>query len=218
MRIAIVDGHCLVRAGIAALLREAGLEVVGEAAGGEEALAMALGARPDVILIEVSLPGAMSGVDITAALKKSEPGIRVVVLTASEAEDDLVAAITAGANGYLLKDLEPKTFIDCLLAVGRGEAVLPPRLTGPLLARLRALAAGQAEDARRALFTPREADVVARAAAGQTSRQIALALGLSESAVKFHLRKVMRRLELENRAQLVAWASRNSHLICAAAR
>jgi len=203
VRILIVDDHALVRDGIASLLRARGFDVVGEAEDGFQAIEKARALRPDLVLMDIQMPN-LDGLKATRLLKAEMPDLRVVILTVSDLQQDLFEAIKSGANGYLLKDLEQEEFFDSLRAVQRGEAVIPRRLAGRILDEFRALSMQQSSN--QSYLTEREQEILRMLAAGKTRKEMAQLLHLSESAIKFHMRKILDKLHLQNRAQVVAWA------------
>jgi DNA-binding NarL/FixJ family response regulator len=205
VRILVVDDHILVRDGIASLLRAEGFTVAGEAADGLEALAKARELNPDLVLMDIKMPG-VGGLEATRLIKAEMPQVKVVMLTVSGEEQDLFEAIKSGAQGYLLKDLKPAEFFDSLRDIQAGQAVIPRRLAGRILEEFRNLALRQDAQHPEGDLTARERDILRRVAAGHTGKQIARSLHLSESAIKFHMRKIVDKLHLHNRAQLVAWA------------
>lgn len=208
MRVLVADDHTLVRDGIASLLRAEGFEVVGEACDGLDALAQVRRLLPDVVLMDVNMP-RMGGVEATRAIAAEHPGVRVVMLTVSENEEDLILAIQAGACGYMLKDLHPPEFFESLRAVGRGESVVSRRLSARLFDEVRAHSARRENATPGAALTLREQQVLRLVASGLTGKEVARTLHVSESAVKFHMRRILDKLALENRAQVVAWAIRH---------
>ena len=203
MRILIVDDHALVRDGIASLLRAQGYDVVGEAENGLQAIEKARALAPDLVLMDIQKPH-LGGLEATRLLKAEMADLRVVILTVSDGEQDLFDAIKSGASGYLLKDLEQEEFFDSLRAVERGEAVIPRRLAGHILDEFRALSTER--NSTHLYLSEREREILRMVAAGKTRKEMALALHLSESAIKFHMRKILDKLHLQNRAQVVAWA------------
>ncbi|HEY4686352.1 MAG TPA: response regulator transcription factor [Dehalococcoidia bacterium] len=203
MRILIVDDHALVRDGIASLLRAQGYDVVGEAENGLQAIEKARALAPDLVLMDIQMPH-LGGLEATRLLKAEMADLRVVILTVSDGEQDLFDAIKSGASGYLLKDLEQEEFFDSLRAVERGEAVIPRRLAGHILDEFRALSTER--NSTHLYLSEREREILRMVAAGKTRKEMALALHLSESAIKFHMRKILDKLHLQNRAQVVAWA------------
>ena len=207
IRILLVDDHALFRMGIASLLSaEPGFEVVGEAADGQEAIARARQLMPDVILMDLSMPG-VDGLEATRRLKEEMPYVRIVILTVSEDARNLFEAIKNGAQGYLLKKIEPQAFFEELRGVAQGEAVISPEMAAKLLTEFAKLA-GRAPDAPapQATLSPRENQVLDLIADGKTNKEIAAALAIAESTVKNHMRNILEKLHLENRVQAAAFA------------
>ncbi len=206
MRILLADDHTLFRDGIASLLGVWGHVVVGQVADGEAAVAAAVRLRPDLVLMDVAMPGG-GGLAATRRLAAEAPEIAIVMLTASEGVDDLFAAIKAGARGYLLKNLESGELRAMLDAVERGEAAIPPAIAARILAELaRPPAATPGPDPDR--LTERELDVLRLVVRGLRNKEIATELGISDNTTKFHLRNILDKLHAQNRAEVVARAMR----------
>ncbi len=208
MKIMVVDDHVLVRDGIVSLLNAEGFDVVGEASNGLEAVERARELRPDLILMDITMPG-VSGLEATRLIKTEMPQVTVVIVTVSDDEQDLLEAIKSGARGYLLKDLEPVEFFDSLRAIERGEAVIPRRLASHILEEFRALALQGAAEHLEETLTSREKEVLRLVAGGSTNKEVAETLCLSENTIKFHMRKILDKLHLRNRAQVAAWAAQH---------
>jgi DNA-binding NarL/FixJ family response regulator len=207
MRILLADDHALFRDGVASLLVAWGHDVVGQAADGATAVQLAVELEPDLVLMDVAMPG--DGIEATRRISADSPRIAIVMLTASEAVDDLFAAIKAGARGYLLKNLESAELHVMLDAVGRGEAAITPAIAARILTELAhpessAVAEPRGPDA----LTDRELDVLRLVVAGQRNKEIAAELGISENTVKFHLRNILDKLHAQSRAEAVARAVR----------
>jgi DNA-binding NarL/FixJ family response regulator len=209
MRVLIADDHALFRDSLKSLLTARGHEVVAEAKNGREAVELAQRVRPDVVLMDLTMP-ELDGLAATRLISADLPQVKVVVLTASDDDANLFEAIKSGAQGYLLKNLESGEFFALLEAVGEGEPALTPALARKLLdefARPRQAAKPAADpDA----LTDREQSVLELLVQGVTSnRRLAEQLGVSENTVKFHVRNILDKLHLHNRAQVVAFALRN---------
>jgi len=203
VRVLIADDHRLMREGTAALLaHDPAIEVVGLAADGSEALALAEACVPDVLLLDLWMPG-LSGIEVCAEARGRWEDVQVLILTVSEQEPDLLAALRVGAAGYLLKDMPPAELIDAVLRAGAGEPRIPSTMAGRMLHEVDAGAMGTIED-----LSPREREVLELVAGGLRNREIADALFLSEATVKTHVRHVLDKLRLRNRAEAAAFATR----------
>ena len=207
MRILIADDHALFRDSLKSLLTAHGHFVAGEARNGREAVELARKLEPDVVLMDLSMP-EMDGLTATKLLAAEAPAVKIVVLTASDDDANLFEAIKAGAKGYLLKNLEAEQFFALLEGVRQGDPALTPALARKLLDEFARPAARPAEDPD--ALTDREREVLELLVQGVTSnRKLAKQLGVSENTVKFHVRNILDKLHLHNRAQIVAFALRN---------
>ncbi len=204
-RVLIVDDHPLVRDGLASLLRLHGYEVAGEAANGAQAVELARALRPDIILMDISMP-EMDGLQATRLITAENPDVQVVVLTVSDDDNTLFEAIKSGARGYLLKNTETAPFFDMLAGVGRGEAPISSRHACRILADFGR--AGRTEHPTReeTRLTEREIRVLECVAEGLTNHDIAERLALSENTVKYYLKNILQKLHMHNRAQAAAYA------------
>jgi len=207
VRVMLVDDRPLVRNGIASLLRAHGHEVVGEAADGREALDIVGQASPDVVLMDIRMPG-MGGLEATRLMTAQHPEVKIVMLTVSDDENDLFEAVKSGAKGYLLKDLEAPQFFEALDAIDRGEAVIPTRLAGNLLDEFRSKSRGAGEAEPGDALSPREREVLDHVSQGLTNKEVAERLYISENTVKYHMKNILDKLHLRNRSQVIAWAAR----------
>lgn len=211
MRIVLVDDHALVRDGVASLVSAWGHEVVGQAAGVRDAIDLVDRTQPDLILMDVRMPDG-SGIEATRTIKSRHPAVAIVMLTVSEDEDDLFAAIKAGAQGYLLKNLEAGHFRAMLDSVGRGEAAITPATAARIIeefARREDAVGGRARrPADPDRLTDRELEVLGLVTLGLRNKEIAGRLGISENTVKFHLRHILEKLHAGSRAEVAAEAVR----------
>lgn len=207
MRILIADDHALFRDGLRSLLTAQGHEVAGEAKNGREAVAMARAIAPDMVLMDLSMP-ELDGIAATKLITAEMPAVKVVILTASESDTTLFEAIKSGAQGYLIKNLEADDFFALLDRAANGEPALTPALARRLLVEFAKPAeapAARDEDA----LTEREREVLELMVEGVVSnRKLAKRLSLSENTVKFHVRNILDKLRLHNRAEVVGYALR----------
>jgi two-component system, NarL family, nitrate/nitrite response regulator NarL len=216
VRILVVDDHTLFRRGLMALLaRDAGLQVVGDAADAGAAQRRAAELQPDVILLDNHLPG-VNGVDAIPALLQAAPQARVMMLTVSEDESDLAAALRAGACGYLLKTIEGDALVAAIRRAMAGASVVDEQMTGKLVAAFRGAGAtpSTAEPATVtpppspiALLSPRERDILRGIARGASNKEIARELGIAETTVKIHVQHVLRKLGFSSRVQAAVAAT-----------
>ena len=248
LRVVLVDDHRLMREGLKSYLAGRGVEVIGEGSNGHDGVRLARELQPDVLLMDLSMP-EMNGLEATRLIKAERPEQVVVILTASEADADLFEAVKSGAQGYLLKNLEPEQLIGQLEAAARGEAALTPALAARILAELARTAgsggtstaataeapAGPAVPSSREAaetrpgqagpaspgaadrlpateeiepLTTREREVLDLVVQGSSNREIAEALVVTDNTVKYHLKNILQKLHLHNRAQVVAYALR----------
>jgi DNA-binding NarL/FixJ family response regulator len=208
VRILIADDHALFRDGLRSLLGAQGHEVVGEARNGREAVELARSLRPDLILMDVSMP-ELDGVAATRLITAEMPDLKVVILTASEHNETLFEAIKAGAQGYLQKNLEADEFFALLNRAADGEPALTPELARKLLQEF-AKPPAEAKPEDPDALTVREREVLELMVEGITSnRRLAKRLDLSENTIKFHVRNILDKLRLHSRAQVVGYALRH---------
>lgn len=210
MRLLIADDHTLFRDSLKSLLTARGLEVIGEAGNGQEAVELARRLTPDLVLIDLSMP-VMDGLTATRLISAEMPDVKVIILTASNDDEDLFEAIKSGAEGYMRKDLEADQFFALIAGVGRGEPALTPSLARKLLREFAKptpteVQAPKDPDA----LTQREMEVLETMVSGTTSnRALAKHLGVSENTIKFHVRNILDKLHLHNRTQVVGYALRH---------
>jgi DNA-binding NarL/FixJ family response regulator len=210
IRVLLVDDHGVVRAGLRQLLDGfEGIECVGAASDGAEAVELTLEHRPDVVLMDISMP-VMDGIDATRAIAATCPGTKVVVLTSFSDRERILRALDVGAVGYLLKDAEPDELLRGIRAAARGDSPLAPKAARTILAARQMsrqpLRAGDDE------LSEREREVLVLLASGLANKQIARRLGISEKTVKAHLTHVFRRIGVSDRTQAALWAERNGFL------
>ncbi|HMM50943.1 MAG: response regulator [Burkholderiales bacterium] len=211
IRLLVVDDHTLFRRGLVALLAtESDLAVVGEAADAGEATRRARELQPDVILLDNHLPG-VTGIAALAGLMEAAPKSKVLMLTVSEDETDLAAALRAGAQGYVLKTIDGDMLAQAIRGTMRGESVVSPEMTGKLVQALRATAPGEPsaggappEDPL-ARLSPREREILAHIARGASNKAIARALDIAETTVKIHVQHILRKLGLSSRVQAAVY-------------
>ena len=201
IRVLVVDDHPVLRSGLAALLERAdGITLVGLAADGEEGVRLAQQQRPDVVLMDLEMPG-MDGVEATRRMSVSNAGASIVVLTSFSDRERILTALDAGAAGYLLKDAEPEELLRGIRAAAAGDAPLAARAASELLAERR--------DARPAVeLTPREREVLLMVAEGLSNKVIARRLEIREGTVKAHLTRIFERIGVSDRTQAALWAER----------
>ena len=207
MRVLLADDHALVRAGIASLLETWGMEVVGQAGDGREALALARELRPDLILMDIGMPNC-NGLEATRLVKSELPEVRIVMVTVSDDDADLFEAIKSGAEGYLLKGMSEEELNRSLTAISRGEPALSSGLAARILDEFARRSEPKPEPPQEDELTARERAVLVLVAEGATNREIAARLVISEHTVSFHVRNILAKLHLKNRAQAAAYAIR----------
>jgi DNA-binding NarL/FixJ family response regulator len=203
LRLVVVDDHTLFRRGLVSLLEEMSeFQVVGEASNGQDALTIIETLKPHIVLLDINMP-VMDGLQTLSAIRKSNPDQKVLMLTISQNDDDLIGAIVNGANGYVLKNTEPDTLRNTILQVSNGNSVLSPEITAKVLQAVRR----SQTDRNRGLLSDREVEVLKCLARGQTTAQIAGILFISENTVKTHIRHILEKMEVNNRAEAVARAA-----------
>lgn len=232
IKVVLVDDHALFREGLKSLLIARGIQVLAEAADGAQALEKVRETEPDVLLMDLDMPG-IAGLEATRLIKADYPEIRIVILTASEAEADLFEAVKSGAQGYLLKSVEPDILIEQVEAAARGEPALTPDLASKLLNEFARIGdqgpttiahppsaetshlptgpavAGMPDELIVTPLTAREREVLELLVDGATNKEIADRLVVSENTTKYHLKNILQKLHAHNRAQVVAFALRH---------
>jgi len=206
VRVMVVDDHPMWREAVERDLTAAGFEVVATAADGREALARFPAARPQLVVLDLQIP-APHGVEVTAEVVRADPSVRVLILSASGEQDDVLAAVKAGATGYLVKSASREELLEACRRVAVGDTVFTPGLAGLVLGEYRRLSGEPPEPDREApRLTERETEVLRLVAKGLTARQIADRLVLSHRTVQNHVQNTLRKLQLHNRVQLVRYA------------
>lgn len=206
IRVMVVDDHPMWRDAVARDLEAAGLRVVATAGTGRDALARVPAAKPDVLVLDLQIPEP-TGVEVTAEVLRDDPARRVLVLSASGEEADVLAAVKAGATGYLLKSASREDLLDAVRRVARGDTVFTPGLAGLVLGEYRRLAeGGTSDDDGTPQLTDREVEVLRLVAKGLSYKQIAERLVLSHRTVQNHVQNTLRKLQLHNRVELTRYA------------
>jgi two-component system nitrate/nitrite response regulator NarL len=200
----LVDDHKLFRSGVKALLaRQSDIEVVGEAADGLDGVQQARQLRPDIILLDLHMPG-VSGREAVKTLSEVLPDTRVLMLTVSEDAEDLLETLHAGAAGYLLKNIDAEYFVDAIRRAAAGDSVVSPEMTSKLVAGLKRKAAAPLPD--KDLLSVREREILAALARGASNKELAREFELAESTVKIHVQNILRKLKMTSRVQAAVYA------------
>ncbi|MDY7018820.1 MAG: response regulator transcription factor [Chloroflexota bacterium] len=207
MRVLIVDDHALVRSGIASLLRASDIEVVGEASGGLEAVEKAVCLRPDIILMDIKMPGC-NGLQATQLIKAEMPQAKIVMVTAFDDDEDLFEAMKNGAVGYILKNVKAEEFIELLSNVMKGEVAVSPWIASKIAKELFRNAGRLGAKHVDSDLTTKEEEVLRLVAGGARNKDIASSLFISENTVKYHLRNIMEKLQFKSRAQVAVYAAK----------
>ena len=200
LRVMIVDDHTLFRSGLSELLERRGIEVCAAVGDGEQGCRLAAEIEPDVVLLDLRMP-ELDGLSVLERLSALDLRCAVVMLTTSSDERDLVTSLRSGARGYLLKDMEPDQLVDALAAVVDGETVVAPEMTSVLA---KVVQGGELESGRPERFsslTPREFEILRHLAEGQSNKEIARDLGITDGTVKLHVRSILRKLEVRSRVE-----------------
>jgi len=201
MRVLVVDDHSLIRDGLVSLLETSGFEVVGQAGNGQSAVEKAAALRPDLVLMDIHMPG-MNGLDALKIIKADLPETKVVMLTISEDDKDLLEAIRSGANGYLSKHIDSGEFFKLIDNLNRDDAAILPSVA----TRLFKYVSHGEESPEKIALSERETEILKIIAAGRSNRDIAHDLSISENTVKFHIKNILLKLSVANRIEAVTYA------------
>jgi len=204
VRVVVADDHSLFRDGITSLLEAAGYEVVDQGSDGQEAIEAVRRFRPDLVLLDISMP-KMGGLEALQLIKAEFPETRVVILTVSDEDDDLFATTRAGANGYLQKDLDASEFLEMLAGLEHGEAAITRKTAARLMTAFQDLTKRDDEDNQ---LTKREIQLLRWMVEGYSNKAIAQQLFISENTVKYHIRNILQKLDVQNRTEAVSYALR----------
>jgi DNA-binding NarL/FixJ family response regulator len=208
LKVLVVDDHALVRRGLISLLIANDIEVVGEACNGLEAVEKAISLKPDIVLMDIKMPNC-NGLQATRLIKESMPEVKIVIVTAFDEDEDLFQAMKIGASGYVLKNVKDEEFVDLLSSVMKGDVAVSPLIASKIVKELfqnRGKLDVKRSDGD---LTSKEEEVLKLVAGGATNKEIAASLGVSENTVKYHLRNIMDKLQVKNRAQMAVYASKN---------
>jgi len=200
MRVLIIDDHALFRAGLKELLENRSIEVVGEAANGEEGIKFVKDLTPDIILLDLRMPD-MTGLEVLKTLRDDKVTIPVVILTTSNEESDLIKALRSGAQGYLLKDTEPDELVGALRDIEKGKNVVARDLTDALARMVQGETPIEDDKGPFSELTPREREILCLLADGQSNKLIARNLGISDGTVKLHVKAILRKLGIHSRVE-----------------
>lgn len=210
IRVLLVDDHTLFRSGIKSLLqRNDDFEVVGEAGDGLEGIKRVRSLEPDVALLDLHMPG-VSGLEAVKLITEEMPEVRVLMLTVSEDAQDLVDALRGGASGYLLKNIETDALTDAIRRAARGESIVSQQMTAKLIQGVRTPPKAEVV-VERDRFSPRERDILAALALGESNKEIARKLDLAESTVKIHVQNIFKKLNMSSRVQVALYAVENGY-------
>jgi DNA-binding NarL/FixJ family response regulator len=211
LRVVVADDHAFYRAGLTRMLRASGVDVVGEAPNGEAALRLVEEAAPDVVVMDLNMPG-VTGIEATRRLAEASPATKVLVLTVSSDEEDVTAAILAGASGYVLKDGPVEEVVAGIEAVAAGHSLISPRVASFMLSQLRESTSAEAPAVVGARLSSRELQVLGLLAEGCANHEIAEELVISQSTVRNHISSILLKLQVDNRVQAAVRAVRD-HLV-----
>jgi len=205
MRILVIDDHALFRIGLSELLERRGIDVVAAVSGCEEGLQRVVESAPDAVLLDMRMP-EMSGLEVLQRLRAAGHRMPVAILTTSRDEKDVIASLQQGAQGYLLKDMEPDDLISALQRIVKGETVVAQELTGILARALQGGSQPAQEEIGFPELTPREREILCLLAEGQSNKVIARNLGISDGTVKLHVKAILRKLKVHSRVEAAVMA------------
>lgn len=209
IKLLLADDHLMVRKGLRLFLQtQKDIEIVGEAATGQEAVDLAMKLKPDVILMDLIMP-EMDGIEATKQLKQQQPSIKIIILTSFSDQDHVLPAIKAGAEGYQLKDIDPDELIFTIRSAFKGHRHLHPQATNQLITHMTS-PTDEDEAPRLELLTPREQDVLREITTGKSNKEIATALYITEKTVKTHVSSILSKLGLHDRTQAALLATRKN--------
>ena len=200
MRVLLIDDHALFRAGVQELLERRGIDVIGALGDGREGIDVASSTKPDVILLDLRMP-EMNGIDTLRELRSRKLNMPIAMLTTSREERDVIEALQNGAQGYLLKDMEPDELITALRQIVEGNTVVANELTGILAKAVQGESQFSTAQDKFANLTPREREILCHLAAGQSNKVIARSLGISDGTVKLHVKAILRKLDVHSRVE-----------------
>ncbi len=200
LRVLLIDDHTLFRSGLQELLERRGIDVVAATGDGREGSRLAVELGPNVVLLDLRMP-EIDGLAVLQTLNERGLGIPVVMLTTSSDERDLVVSLRSGAQGYLVKDMEPDQLIESLHEIVSGRTVVAPHMTGVLAKVVQGVEPSIASDARFSELTPREMEILCHLAEGLSNKMIARELGITDGTVKLHVRSILRKMQVQSRVE-----------------
>ncbi|NOX92202.1 MAG: response regulator [Gammaproteobacteria bacterium] len=200
MKVQLIDDHTLFRLGLKNLLERSGIDVIAVASTGQEGLDMVHNAKPDVILLDMRMPD-MNGLEALKKLRDAGITVPISMLTTSTEERDLIESLRSGAQGYLLKDMDPEDLVAALHNIVKGETVVAPQLAGTLARALQGKSALPEKKTPLSALTPREREIIEHLAFGQSNKVIARELGITDGTVKLHVKAILRKLEVSSRVE-----------------
>ncbi len=200
MKVQLIDDHTLFRLGLKNLLERSGIDVIAAASTGQDGLDMVHDAKPDVILLDMRMPD-MDGLEVLKKLRDAGITVPISMLTTSTEEHDLIESLRSGAQGYLLKDMDPEDLVAALHNIMKGETVVAPQLAGTLARALQGKSALPEKKTPLSALTPREREIIEHLAFGQSNKVIARELGITDGTVKLHVKAILRKLEVSSRVE-----------------